>query len=60
MFEAIGDTASKSGEHDEAIEQYSVALSLDPSTAHGLFLKRSKARAQKGSWEDALKDANKV
>ncbi|KAG8214193.1 hypothetical protein J3R82DRAFT_10984 [Butyriboletus roseoflavus] len=58
-FETEGDTASSSGNHEEAINQYSVALSLDP-TAHGLFLKRSKARALKALWEDALRDANKV
>lgn len=58
-FETEGDTESSLGNHEEAINRYSVALSLDP-TAHCLLLKRSKARALKTQWEDALKDANKV
>jgi tetratricopeptide (TPR) repeat protein len=59
-FESMGDAATHLQAHDEAIEQYSVALSLNPTTAHGLYLKRSKARAIKGFWEDAISDANEV
>ncbi|KAF8554772.1 TPR-like protein [Imleria badia] len=58
-FENAGDTALRSGDYEEAINQYSVALSLDP-TAHDLFLKRSKARALMALWEDALRDASKA
>lgn len=43
-----------------AIVQYSTALSLDPSNPAGLLVKRSKARAMLGLWEDALKDVDNV
>ena len=46
--------------YDEAISQYSTALSLDPAAAQGLFIKRSEAYIACGSWEDALNDANMV
>ncbi|KAF8547907.1 TPR-like protein, partial [Imleria badia] len=59
-LEALGDTADSSGEHDNAIARYTSALSLDPSNPIDIFLKRSKARASKGLWEDALMDANEV
>lgn len=59
-FESMGDAATHSHAHDEAIEQYSVALSLNPPAAQGLYLKRSKGRALKGIWDDAISDANEV
>ncbi|KAG9318946.1 hypothetical protein JVU11DRAFT_1061 [Chiua virens] len=59
-FESMGDAATHSEAHDEAIEKYSVALSLNPLNAQGLYLKRSKARAIEGLWEDALSDANEA
>lgn len=59
-FESMGDAATHSQAHDEAIKQYSVALSLNPPAAQSLYLKRSKARAIKGLWEDAIADANEV
>ena len=46
--------------YDEAISQYSAALSLDPAAPQGLFIKRSKAYIARDLWEDALNDANKV
>ena len=47
--------------YDEAILQYTAALSLNPVTPDpDLLGKRSKARAGKGEWEDALNDANEV
>ena len=58
MLEALGDAALNSGELDEAIARYSSALSLNPSI--NVLLKRSKARASNGLWEDALADANEV
>ena len=60
MLEELADTALSSGEHDHAIARYTSALSLDPSNPTEILLKRSKARALKGSWQDALTDANKV
>ena len=47
-------------EFDDAILQYTVALSLNPVTLKDLLGKRSKAHAGKGEWEDALNDANEV
>ena len=46
--------------YEEAIRYYSDALSLDPPNGVDLLIKRSKARTSKGSWEDALTDANEV
>ncbi|KAI5989190.1 hypothetical protein F5J12DRAFT_915856 [Pisolithus orientalis] len=40
--------------------EYSTALSLSPSSPVGLFIKRSRARAAQGLWEDALQDANEA
>ena len=60
MLEDLGDTALTSQEHDEAIARYSSALSLDPTSRVDLLVKRSKARASKGLWEDALTDADDV
>ncbi|KAF8548191.1 hypothetical protein OG21DRAFT_1489599 [Imleria badia] len=59
-IEDLGDLAMSGRQHDKAISQYSVALSLDPANAPALFLKRSKARAEMGLWKDALSDANEV
>ena len=46
--------------HDDAIFEYSAALSLDPTDPQDLLIKRSKAYVANGSWENGLKDANKV
>ncbi|KAI6040391.1 hypothetical protein EDC04DRAFT_2894125 [Pisolithus marmoratus] len=59
-LEHDGDTAFRSVNHDDAITQYSAALSLSPPSSVGLFIKRSKARAAKGLWEEALQDANEA
>ncbi|KAI6100118.1 hypothetical protein F5141DRAFT_1204922, partial [Pisolithus sp. B1] len=59
-FERIGDEASRSLKHDDAITQYSAALSLSPPNPASLLIKRSGARAAKGLWEDALQDANEA
>ena len=48
------------GDYDEAISQYSVALALDPVTQQGLFIKRIKGYMARSLWLDALNDANKV
>ena len=48
------------GRYDEAIFQYTIALSLKPSALQNLLGNRSRARAGNGEWEDALNDANEV
>ena len=60
MLEALGDMALNSGEHYEAIARYTSALSLIPSNQIDILVKRSRARASKGLWEDALTDANEA
>ena len=45
--------------HEEAITEYSAALSLDPTSLQGL-IKRSKGSVARGLWEDGLRDADKV
>ena len=47
-------------QHDQAISQYSAAVSLNPANLPSLLIKRGKARANMGLWEDALNDANQV
>ncbi|KIK21820.1 hypothetical protein PISMIDRAFT_533738 [Pisolithus microcarpus 441] len=56
--ERVGDKALDSAEHDGALAQYPAALSLIPASPAGLFMKRSRAQAAKGLWEEALQDAN--
>ena len=45
--------------YDDAISQYSAALSLDLSIPY-VYIKRSKVYMAKGSWKDALDDVNRV
>ncbi|KIK21827.1 hypothetical protein PISMIDRAFT_11981 [Pisolithus microcarpus 441] len=59
-LERVGDEASRSAKHDDAITQYSTALSLSPPSPAGLLIKRSKARTAKGLWKDALQDAKEA
>lgn len=47
-------------QYDVAVSQYSAALSLNPASPQPLLIKRSKAHAAGGLWDDALNDANKV
>ena len=47
-------------QYDEAVSQYSAALSLGPPTSQVLLAKRSKARGRMGSWQEVLNDANEV
>lgn len=58
-LEHLGDVAVDAQEHDDAITQYSAALSLGLPIPH-IFVKRSKAYMATGLWEDALSDANEV
>ena len=50
----------EANQYDEAVSQYTAALSLDPRSPQDLLVKRSKAHADKAEWEDALNDANQV
>ena len=59
-LENLGDTAMDSNNYDEAIKQYSNALTLDPTNQRDILLKRSKVRTIMGTWEEALVDADKV
>ena len=56
----LGDGALNAKRYDEAILQYTTALSLNPIALQDLLGKRSKAHASRGEWEDALNDANEV
>ncbi|KAF8551251.1 hypothetical protein OG21DRAFT_1512971 [Imleria badia] len=58
-LEHLGDVAADAQQHDDAIIQYSAALSLHLPSPH-VFIKRSKAYMAVGQWEDALDDANQV
>ena len=57
--EDLGD-AYLHARRDDAISEYSLALSLDPTSPQDLFVKRSKAYVAKGLWENGLNNANKV
>ena len=46
--------------HDDAITQYSVALSLNPAVRQDILVKRSKVYVTKGLWKEALDDTNQV
>ncbi|KAI6156844.1 hypothetical protein BKA82DRAFT_4345875 [Pisolithus tinctorius] len=59
-LEHAGDDAFGSSKHDEAIAQYSAALSLSPQSPANLLIKRSRARAANELWEEALQDANEA
>jgi hypothetical protein len=50
----------KAQRHDDAITQYSVALSLNPAVRQEILIKRSKVYVVKGLWEDALVDTSQV
>ena len=60
MLEHLGDIAAEAQQHDEAITQYSTALSLNPVIPQDTFTKRSQVYMAKGSWEDAINDINEV
>ena len=59
-LEYLGDAALRARRHNEAISEYSLALSLDPTSPQGLFIKRSRACVARGLWENGLQDADKV
>ena len=55
---AAGNAAFKLGQFDAAIEHFTAAIEADP-TNHVLYSNRSGAYAAKGSFTEALLDANK-
>ena len=55
---AAGNAAFKLGQFDSAIEHFTAAIEADP-TNHVLYSNRSGAYAAKGSFTEALLDANK-
>ncbi|KAI6017148.1 hypothetical protein EDC04DRAFT_3144408 [Pisolithus marmoratus] len=57
-LERVGDETFGFAKHDDEYTEYSAALSLNPSSLTSLLTRRSKARAAKGLWENALQDAN--
>ncbi|KAI6033372.1 hypothetical protein EDC04DRAFT_3064889 [Pisolithus marmoratus] len=59
-LECVGDEAFVSAKYDDAMIQYTAALSLSPPSSAVLLIKRSKVRAAKGLWEDALYDADEA
>ena len=59
-LEDLGDAAVQSNNPQEAVLQYSAALSLNPLRPAGLLVKRSKVQAMLELWEEALKDADEV
>ncbi|KAI6144223.1 hypothetical protein BKA82DRAFT_4175783, partial [Pisolithus tinctorius] len=59
-LEHVGNEACGLVKDDDIITQYSSVLSLSFPNPAGLFITRSRARAAKGLWEDALQDANEA
>ena len=60
ILEKLADAAMGSQNYNEAAENFSTMLSLNPPNCVDILIKRSKARAMMGSWDDALKDADEV
>ena len=60
ILERSGDVALSSGKYEKAIAYYSSVLCLNPTHPVDILVKRSKARASKELWEDALTDAVEV
>ena len=56
-LEDLGNGFLNAKQYDEAVSQYTVALSLDPASPYGLLMKRSNAWMGKNAREDALNDA---
>ena len=46
--------------HDEAIGHYSAALSIHPANTERFFIMRGKVYLAKGSWDDAIDEAQQV
>ena len=58
-LEQLGDVAADAQQHNDAILQYSAALSLNLPFPQ-ILVKRSKVYLAMGLWEDALHDANQA
>lgn len=58
-LEQLGDLAVNTQQLDDAITQYSAALSLDLTIPH-VFIKRSRVYMAKRLWKEALGDATQV
>ena len=56
----LGDGAVNAKQYDDAVSQFTTALLLDPARPQSLLIKRSRALAEQGKWNDALNDANEV
>ena len=55
-LEDLGDSAANAKQYDEAVSQYTAALSLDLARPQGLLIKRSNAWMGKDAREDAVND----
>ncbi|KAI5984705.1 hypothetical protein EDC04DRAFT_3003763 [Pisolithus marmoratus] len=59
-LEHVVDEAFGSTKLDDGLTQYSDVLPISPPSVADLLIKRSRARATKCLWEDALQDANEA
>jgi tetratricopeptide (TPR) repeat protein len=59
-LEYLGDAAVDAQQYNDAITQYSAALSLDLAVQQDILIKRSKVYVAMGLWGDALDDTNQV
>lgn len=59
-LEELGDVAMDTKDYHEAVEYFSVILSLDPTDRVGILLKRCEARVLLQSWDEVLSDAAEV
>jgi hypothetical protein len=59
-LEQLGDAAVVAQQYDNAITQYTAALSLELAVPEDILIKRSKVCMAMGLWEDALDDTNQV
>jgi tetratricopeptide (TPR) repeat protein len=60
QLEALGDIANDVQRHEEAISQYSAALSLNPTILQRLSVRRRKTHAMTDMWENTLNEANEA
>lgn len=56
----FGDAAMDSQQHNEAIQDYSAALSIHPADTPGFFILRSKICMANSLWEEAIHEAQQV
>ncbi|KAG9316154.1 hypothetical protein JVU11DRAFT_3837 [Chiua virens] len=58
----VGNSVVNARQYDEAVSQYTAALSLDPTSLQDLLVtgKQSKACAEKGEWKNPSNDANET